>query len=344
MHPRRQPHGAEPARLHPRRQPDDPGGLAAVAARDGRRGRRGLSGLDAGRPAGVAALGAGGGRRARSWPRCRSRASGWPTTCSCSADGRELVLRRWARPGWELDDPDLTAAREALVLERLAGTPVPAPELVAADPDAAACDVAGAAHHARARARRPGAPAARAARRRRWPRSTPSIPPASRPTGATTSPTAWRCRRGPADRERVGARDRAGPCAAARRCPSASSTATSIPATRCGRAPSSPAWSTGPPARAGPAAVDLGHLRWNLALDYGQRVADALLPHPEHHPVLRRRHRARRPARARRHLHARRAAAPRGARARRALAPRTLRRRETSTRGGRWAAPRVITT
>ena len=56
-------------------------------------------------------------------------------------DGRELVLRRWARPGWELDDPDLTAAREALVLERLAGTPVPAPELVAADPDAAACDV-----------------------------------------------------------------------------------------------------------------------------------------------------------------------------------------------------------
>ena len=39
------------------------------------------------------------------------------------ADGRELVLRRWARPGWELDDPDLTAAREALVLERLADTP-----------------------------------------------------------------------------------------------------------------------------------------------------------------------------------------------------------------------------
>src|SRR5690349_9964072 len=56
-------------------------------------------------------------------------------------DGRELVLRRWARPGWERDDPDLTAAREALVLERLADTPVPAPELVAADPDGAACDV-----------------------------------------------------------------------------------------------------------------------------------------------------------------------------------------------------------
>src|SRR3954471_16395718 len=56
-------------------------------------------------------------------------------------DGRELVLRRWARPGWEVGDPDLTAAREVLVLERLADTPVPAPELVAADPAAAACDV-----------------------------------------------------------------------------------------------------------------------------------------------------------------------------------------------------------
>ena len=57
------------------------------------------------------------------------------------ADGRELVLRRWARPGWEDDDPDLTAAREALVLSRVAGTEVPAPELVAVDADAAACDV-----------------------------------------------------------------------------------------------------------------------------------------------------------------------------------------------------------
>jgi hypothetical protein len=40
-------------------------------------------------------------------------------------------------------------------------------------------------------------------------------------------------------------------------------------------------WTTG---SRGPAAVDLGHLRWNLATKYGQRVADALLPHPEHHP------------------------------------------------------------
>jgi aminoglycoside phosphotransferase (APT) family kinase protein len=52
-----------------------------------------------------------------------------------------LVLRRWARPGWEIDDPTLTAAREAAVLELLAAAPVPAPRLVAADPDGTFCDV-----------------------------------------------------------------------------------------------------------------------------------------------------------------------------------------------------------
>ena len=200
MHPRRKP-GAEPARLHPRRQPDDPGGVAAMAARDGRRGRRGVSGAGRrpSRPPRCA------GRRRRparvSSPRCRWRASGWPTTCSSLADGRELVLRRWARPGWEADDPDLTAAREALVLERLAGTPVPAPELVAADPDAAACDVP-----ALLITRVPGAPfarapAARAARRgarrdpRRRPRGRPALPALLRARAA------WPCRHGPADRE-----------------------------------------------------------------------------------------------------------------------------------------------
>jgi aminoglycoside phosphotransferase (APT) family kinase protein len=52
-----------------------------------------------------------------------------------------VVLRRWARPGWEVDDPDFTAAREAAILELLAPTPVPAPALLAADPGAAVCDV-----------------------------------------------------------------------------------------------------------------------------------------------------------------------------------------------------------
>src|SRR4030095_2612236 len=51
-----------------------------------------------------------------------------------------LVLRRWARPGWDEEDPDFDAAREAAILELLAGTPVPAPALVAADAGAAVCD------------------------------------------------------------------------------------------------------------------------------------------------------------------------------------------------------------
>lgn len=60
-------------------------------------------------------------------------------------DGRDrayrLVLRRWARPGWEVDDPDYTADRETRVLDLLAQTAVPAPTVVAADPQGSRCDV-----------------------------------------------------------------------------------------------------------------------------------------------------------------------------------------------------------
>ncbi|HEX3213931.1 MAG TPA: phosphotransferase [Actinomycetota bacterium] len=52
-----------------------------------------------------------------------------------------VVLRRWARPGWDEEDPDFTAAREAAILDLLAPTPVPAPALLAADPGATVCDV-----------------------------------------------------------------------------------------------------------------------------------------------------------------------------------------------------------
>lgn len=52
-----------------------------------------------------------------------------------------LVLRRWARPGWETDDPDYTVERETRVLGLLGQTPVPAPAVVAADPAGARCDV-----------------------------------------------------------------------------------------------------------------------------------------------------------------------------------------------------------
>lgn len=54
---------------------------------------------------------------------------------------RRLVVRRWARPGWETDDPDYTVEREVRVLGLLAATSVPAPEVVAADPAGERCDV-----------------------------------------------------------------------------------------------------------------------------------------------------------------------------------------------------------
>jgi aminoglycoside phosphotransferase (APT) family kinase protein len=58
------------------------------------------------------------------------------------ADGRRhrLVLRRWARPGWEVD-PEFTAGREAAVLDRLSRFSLPVPRLVAVDADATGCDV-----------------------------------------------------------------------------------------------------------------------------------------------------------------------------------------------------------
>jgi aminoglycoside phosphotransferase (APT) family kinase protein len=89
-----------------------------------------------------AAAAVGGGRVVR----VRPLAWGWLANHAVDVADRSggvhrLVLRRWARPGWEVDDPTFTAAREAAVLELLAATPVPAPRLVAADPDGAVCDV-----------------------------------------------------------------------------------------------------------------------------------------------------------------------------------------------------------
>ena len=52
-----------------------------------------------------------------------------------------VVLRRWARPGWQDDDPDYTVEREVGVLGLLRLSPVLAPEVIAADPGGADCDV-----------------------------------------------------------------------------------------------------------------------------------------------------------------------------------------------------------
>jgi aminoglycoside phosphotransferase (APT) family kinase protein len=54
---------------------------------------------------------------------------------------QRLVLRRWVRPDWLDTDPDYDAHREATILEFLADSDVPAPCLVAADPRGEHCDV-----------------------------------------------------------------------------------------------------------------------------------------------------------------------------------------------------------
>ena len=163
-----------------------------------------------------AALGAGGGRRARGRRAAARAASGWPTTCSCWPTAASSCCAAGRARAGSVDDPDLTAAREALVLERLADTPVPAPELVAADPDAAACDVP-----ALLITRVPGRADRRAARRSgRSPRALaeihavdpdrhPALPPLLRARAPGGADMGRRPRR-------VGARDRAGPRAAAR--------------------------------------------------------------------------------------------------------------------------------
>ena len=51
------------------------------------------------------------------------------------------VLRRWARPGWELEDPEYTVLREVRVLGLLQSSAIRAPSVLASDPDGARCDV-----------------------------------------------------------------------------------------------------------------------------------------------------------------------------------------------------------
>jgi aminoglycoside phosphotransferase (APT) family kinase protein len=197
-------------------------------------------------------------------------------------DGRELVLRRWARPGWETDDPDLTAAREALVLERLAGSEVPAPELVAADAEAADCDVP-----ALLITRLPGAafdgrpplgpladvlaqihaidPGGIPPFRRYYEPDDLRVPPWADDRTVWEDAIALAHEPPPALPDRFIHRD----------FHPGNTLWEGVELTGVVD------WTTG---SRGPAAVDLGHLRWNLVVDYGQRVADALLPHDEHHP------------------------------------------------------------
>jgi len=197
--------------------------------------------------------------------------------------GREhrLVLRLWARREWAVEDPDLTAAREATVLKLLATSPVPAPRLVAADADGTVCDVP-ALLIDRLSGHPPGLPADTGAFLTQLAQALPAIhavdghgaPIADYHTyydlGATTPPT-WSQR--PAPWERALELARAEP----------------PPGRRCfihrDYHPENTLWTRGrltaivdwTQASWGPAAVDVGHMRWNLAVTYGLDAADEFL-------------------------------------------------------------------
>ena len=194
-----------------------------------------------------------------------------------------VVLRRWARPGWELDDPDYTVLREVRVLGLLQSTAIPAPSLLASDPDGARCNVP-----AVLLSRLPGHP----------------------PTPDDSASDGF-CRQ---LAETLAAIHDLGPSAESRLDPyrlyydrADATLARWIPATPTwGRAiatvrqpppstaitlihrdyhPENTLWSrrrlTGvvdwTQASSGPPGLDIGHMRWNLVLDYGQTVADNFL-------------------------------------------------------------------
>ena len=217
----------------------------------------------------------------------RLTAGGWSANHALAVADRagsvhRLVLRRWARPEWRVEDPDFGPAREAAVLGLLAGSPVPAPRLVAADPDGAACDVP-----ALLITRLPGSPP-------RLPRDIGAFLaqlagalraihavdgrareriPAYRTyydVGSVATPD-WSHR--PELWERAREIARAGP----------------PPGPRCfihrdyhpentlwsrGRLTGVVDWTSG---SWGPPGVDVGHMRWNLALTYGVDAADEFL-------------------------------------------------------------------
>jgi aminoglycoside phosphotransferase (APT) family kinase protein len=192
---------------------------------------------------------------------------------------RSLVLRRWARRGWERTDGEFDVARETTALELLADSAVPAPRVVAADPAGHEC----------------GAPALLLTR-------LPGNPPAGLPDlealaallselhgveGASVLP-AYRRYTEPARlapppwaRER-GVWERAialadGPPPTVPACLIHRDFHPGNTLWKGGRLTGVVDWSY---ASCGPAAVDAGHLRWNLAVAHGPEAADRLLGVP----------------------------------------------------------------
>jgi aminoglycoside phosphotransferase (APT) family kinase protein len=193
-----------------------------------------------------------------------------------------LVLRRWARAEWAVEDPDFTAAREVTALELLASSPVPVPRVVAADLKGTVCDVP-TLLLTRLPGRAPGIPAdmdgfqgqlAEALRAIHAVdgRASEQIPAyRSYHDPASATPPGWsrRSRLWELAIELIQAQPPEG-----RRC-----------FIHRDYHPENTLWSRGrltgvidwTSASWGPAAVDTAHMRWNLAVTYGLDAADEFL-------------------------------------------------------------------
>jgi aminoglycoside phosphotransferase (APT) family kinase protein len=195
---------------------------------------------------------------------------------------RPLFLRRWARPNWQDDDPDYTVERELRVLSLLEPTSIPAPQVVASDPDGVGCDVP-----ALLLTRLPGhAPGPNEHRREDFTGQLAGMlarihaapipaPPLPALRLYYDRPHATRPHWLPHNRVWTRA------LAAVRQPPPA--TATRL--LHRDYHPENTLWTAGQlrgvvdwtQASTGPAQFDLGHMRWNLVADQGQPTADRFL-------------------------------------------------------------------
>lgn len=192
-----------------------------------------------------------------------------------------LVLRRWVRPEWKLEDPDFTAEREASMLKLLSQAAVPTPCVVAADPEGAVCDVP-TLLLTRLPGRPPGLP-------RDMDTFLAQLAEALLAIHAVDARTVEiphyrnyydpRCATPPPWSERPELWERAIEVASAepplgRRCFIHRDYHPENTLWSRGRLTGVVDWTSG---SWGPAAVDIAHLRWNLALSYGLDTADEFL-------------------------------------------------------------------